>query len=245
MRRIEIITPQHVTVTYQVASVRDRALAFLIDVIILAGTSSLISSLVYLSFDETRTIEAMLILLLSPVIFFYSFGFEVFTNGQSPGKIAIGVRVIKLNGEELTLSDYMLRWAFRWIDIWASIGSVAALQVSSSGKGQRLGDLLADTSVVKVQSDFKVNLKDLLAIKDNSKHEVMYPEVAQMTEAEMLMIKVALDQAKKFKNKAHFEVLESCAENLTERLNLPRKKQPAEFLLNRLLVDYVTITRSA
>jgi uncharacterized RDD family membrane protein YckC len=244
MRRIEIITPQHVPITYQLASVRDRAFAFLIDMMILGAVLGIIYSFIIASDFSGETKESLVSIINFPMFLFYTLGFEVFTGGQTPGKMAVRIRVLKLSGSELSLTDYLLRWAFRWIDIWGTLGSAAALQVSSSGKGQRLGDLLADTSVVKVQTDFKVTLENLLAIKDTSKHEIRYPESKLMTEPEMLQIKMALDQARKYPNTAHLSLLQECATTICQRLEINQVERNANEFLMRLLTDYVTVTRS-
>jgi uncharacterized RDD family membrane protein YckC len=244
MRRIEIITPQHVPITYQLASVRDRAFAFVIDMMILGAVLGISYSLISSSNLNPSTMNSLISLINFPLFLFYTFGFEVFTGGQTPGKKAVRIRVIKLSGSELSLTDYLLRWAFRWIDIWGTLGSAAALQVSSSSKGQRLGDLLADTSVVKIQTDFKVTLENLLAIKDASKHEIRYPESKLMTEPEMLQIKMALDQARKYPNEAHQLVLKECAKTVCQRLEIEQVERKASEFLLRLITDYVTVTRS-
>jgi uncharacterized RDD family membrane protein YckC len=244
MRRIEIITPQHVPITYQLASVRDRAFAFLIDMMILGAVLGISYSIIIASNVSSSTKQSLISIINFPLFLFYSFAFEVFTGGQTPGKMAVRIRVIKLNGSELSLTDYLLRWAFRWIDIWGTLGSAAALQVSSSGKGQRLGDLLADTSVVKVQTDFKVSLENLLAIKNTTMHEIRYPESIHMTEPEMLQIKMALDQARKYPNQAHQIVLKECAKTVCDRLEIEQIERNASEFLMRFLTDYVTVTRS-
>ncbi|MEX1188196.1 MAG: RDD family protein [Bacteroidia bacterium] len=244
MRRIEIITPQNVPITYQLASVRERGLALILDAFILVGVLTLLYSIISATGLDPVTRNSLVLLINFPIFIFYSLAFEVFTGGQTPGKIALRIRVIKLNGSELSLTDYLLRWAFRWIDIWGSLGSIAALQVSSSDKGQRLGDLLADTSVVKSQTDFRVSLNDLLKIKDKSDYEVTYPEVIAMNEQEMLTVKMALDQLKKYPNQAHFEVANNVSKNIAAKLQLGKYPKNSNEFLNTLIKDYVTLTRS-
>jgi uncharacterized RDD family membrane protein YckC len=244
MKRIEIITPQQVPITFQVAPVRERMLAFLLDAIILFGIITLMYTLLSAIKIDDSSAEILNLLIISPFFIFYSLAFELFTGGQSPGKIAMKIRVIKLSGQELSLTDYFLRWAFRWIDIWGSLGSIAALQISSSGKGQRLGDLLADTSVIRIQGDYKIKLDEILKIDSMEGYEPMYPQIIQLSEKEMLSLKMALDQYKKFPNTGHLKVLASCSVRLRERLGIPPEKSDPLVFLNRLLKDYVTITRS-
>jgi uncharacterized RDD family membrane protein YckC len=245
MRRIEIITPQNVPILYQLASVRERMLAFFLDALILLVSLYfiyLISIFTFSSYSDINTIIQYLVIF--PVFVFYSLVWEVFNNGQTIGKRAMKLRVIKLTGMEMSLSDYMLRWAFRWIDIWGSLGAIAALQISSSEKGQRIGDLLADTTVIRIRADFTVSLKELLAIKSTAEHEVIYPEIRRMKEEEMLLVKLVLDQYRKFPNEAHQQVLFQTAQNIAQRIDLEEIPKDRQAFLNCALTDYVTVTRS-
>jgi len=145
MRRIEIITPQHVPIQYQLATVRERGLAFFLDFVILACCTLFLYLIIAFATSTGETTQTFAYLIIVPFYTFYSIFFESLMNGQTPGKLAVKIHVIKLTGTDLSFSDYMLRWMFRWLDIWISFGSIAALLVSSSRKGQRLGDVLADT----------------------------------------------------------------------------------------------------
>jgi len=244
MKRIEIFTPQQVPITFQVAPVRERILAFLLDAIILFGLITLLYSILSAINLDVTSAETINMVIITPFFIFYSLAFEIFSGGQSPGKIAMKIRVIKLSGQELSLTDYFLRWAFRWVDIWGSLGTIAALQISSSGKGQRLGDLLAGTSVIRIQGDYKIKLSEILKIENMEAYEPLFPQVTQLSEKEMLAVKMALDQYKKYPNTGHMKVLAKCSLTIRERLGIPIEKSDPVIFLNRLLKDYVTITRS-
>lgn len=245
MRRIEIITPQNVPILYQLASVRERMLAFFLDALILLVSLYFIYLISLFTFSDSPDANTIIqYLVIFPVFVFYSLVWEVFNNGQTIGKRAMKLRVIKLTGMEMSVSDYMLRWAFRWIDIWGSLGAIAALQISSSEKGQRIGDVLADTTVIRMRADFTVSLKELLAIKSTAEHEVIYPEIRRMKEEEMLLVKLVLDQYRKFPNEAHQKVLFQTAQNIALRIDLEEIPKDRQAFLNRALTDYVTVTRS-
>ena len=245
MRRIEIITPQNVPILYQLASVRERMLAFFLDALILLVSLYFIYLISLFTFSDSPDANTIIqYLIIFPVFVFYSLVWEIFNNGQTIGKRAMKLRVIKLTGMEMSVSDYMLRWAFRWIDIWGSLGAIAALQISSSEKGQRIGDVLADTTVIRMRADFTVSLKELLAIKSTAEHEVIYPEIRRMKEEEMLLVKLVLDQYRKFPNEAHQKVLFQTAQNIALRIDLEEVPKDRQAFLNRALTDYVTVTRS-
>jgi hypothetical protein len=154
------------------------------------------------------------------------------------------IRVVKLSGSDLKISDFLLRWLFRWIDIWLSAGSLAALQVSSSTNGQRIGDLLADTTVIRQQHDFKVVLNDLLAIRSKQNHEIQFEKAIVFKEEEMLLVKQVLERYRKFDNEAHKKILVETAKMVSQRLNLDVFPGAADEFLKAVLVDYITLTRS-
>lgn len=243
MRKIEILTPQNVPVQYELAGVRLRGMAFLIDSFILGSLILLLTLFIESGSNTASSRQALYITLVVPVFLFYNLAFEVFMQGQSPGKRIAKIRVIKLTGRELELSDFLLRWSFRWLDIWASLGTIASLQINSTEKAQRIGDLLADTTVIKSLSKFQVSLNDLLKLKSISNTELKYPQAAAMTEQEMLLIKSLLDRQRKLRNPVHNQLTARVADTVADRLQLPRPDKKREFLLN-ILADYVTITRS-
>jgi len=243
MRRIEIITPQNVPIQYQLANVRERAIAFMLDMVILF-ISLLFLFLLLQSFLDSDSMEIVYLGVLLPIFLFYSFAFEFFLNGQTPGKKVIGLRIVKLSGTDLSISDYTLRWAFRWIDIWASLGSIAALKISASHNGQRIGDLLADTSIIKIKPDFNVTLNDLLSIKKVDAVEIEFPSVIQFNDQEMLLIKQLIDRQKKYPNVAHQELIKNTARGVASRLGLDKYPGDARVFLSKTLSEYVAITRS-
>ena len=82
-------------------------------------------------------------------IFFYQLLCEIFLNGQSLGKKAKQIKVISLNGNQPNIGQYLIRWIFRIIDDMIGSGVIAILTISLSDKAQRVGDILAGTTVVR------------------------------------------------------------------------------------------------
>ena len=189
MKTISIRTSQNVTIEYELPSTIQRVIAWIIDLAILILTNIIL----YLLFswfiyifgwsDDAYTFFSFLVIL--PLWFFYSLFCEIIFNGQSIGKRAMGIRVVKLNGDIPSLSDYFMRWAFRMVDILFSSGSLATLLITGTEKGQRLGDILAGTTVIKVKSTQHVNMKELLNIRSFKNYEPTYERVTVFSEDEM------------------------------------------------------------
>lgn len=243
MKNIEIKTTQNVVLQYELADLRDRALAFLLDLICVVFGMTIISAVFAPVFSGSELGSAVFSVFIGCIFIFYSLAFEVLNNGQSIGKKALGIRVIKTAGGQATFSDYAARWVFRMIDIYFSLGCIASILVSSSAKAQRIGDIVANTAVVKLKPTMDLQLKELLTIRSRDSYQPQYLNAKHLPEEDALLIKSTLDRYNKFGNRAHEEALKMLAEKVKEILAL---EQPVtdnrRFLLN-VLNDYVVLTR--
>ena len=133
-KTVDIVTSHNVSIDYEAASVMNRGVAVFLDQLIIGVYFLLVlfvvSAFGISTFDFNMTTVIFYILLLPAM--FYSLWCEFFFKGQTVGKLALGIRVVKLNGENATLADYTMRWVFRIIDFWISAGSVAAIFIAST-----------------------------------------------------------------------------------------------------------------
>ena len=240
MDEIEITTTQNITIHYELASVLDRIFAFTLDLIILSISSAILYVLASALFPSGS--EILVYLTLLPVIVFYSLFFELFKNGQSPGKMALKIRVIRIDGEKTKFSDYLMRWMFRVLDIYGSFGGIAFLGVISSTNNQRTGDLLANTVVVTLKNDKRIKLDNLLKLNNQVKYTPIYLEVLKLDEETMLLVKETLKKYIKYPNVAHKKAFDLLVEKITTELNLKTPKNKVDFL-KTLLKDYILLTR--
>ena len=240
MQNIEINTTQNVPIQYQLAQWWERGIAFVIDFVILAiGCSMMIM------FAALGGASASYIMIFTalPLFLFYSLAFEVFNNGRSIGKIALGIKVVKIDGKQPTLREYFLRWAFRIIDIYFSAGLVASLLVSSSANAQRLGDILANTTVVKLTPSINLDLPGLLKMHSNRSTEVTFPQVTRLNEEQVMLIDRAIKSYNKNPNKAHTEAINMLVDKVIDKLDLSEKPDKKLKFLKTLINDYVILTR--
>ncbi|WP_375560155.1 RDD family protein [Bernardetia sp. OM2101] len=252
MKTISIRTSQNVTIEYELPSTVQRIIAWVLDLAILI----LANIILYLLFswliyavgwsDLAYTFFSFLVIL--PLWFFYSLFCEIVFNGQSIGKRAMGIRVVKLNGDIPSLSDYFMRWAFRMVDIMFSSGALAVLLITGTEKGQRLGDILAGTTIIKVKSTQHVNMKELLNIRSFRNYEPTYERVISFSEEEMLSIKTILNRASRFpKQKETYKLLQQTATLAAKRLDISGEKftspQQTKQFLHTVLQDYIVLTR--
>lgn len=243
MHYIEINTTQNVRITYEVAHAGDRGVAWLIDLAIMglaALTATLVASAVSGEGDSW-----IFYVIATPFFFLYTLVSEIAMKGQTLGKKAMSLQVVKLNGQEAQASDYFLRWAFRIIDIYLTVGAIAAIFVSTSKNGQRIGDLVAETTIIRHKPSRKMVLHEILSRYKLEKREVKFPQIRQMDEQEMLLVQKVLLRRNKYPNQAHKEIVNDLSSRLKKRLNISDEeagKDNHQFL-SLLIRDYITATR--
>ena len=240
MNKIEITTSQNVTVEYELSPLIYRIVAFLIDFVILAVGCSILAAIIAGIFGNAA--DLVMYFTLFPVMFFYSLAFEHFNNGQSIGKKALSLRVLRADGEKTKFLDYVMRWVFRTIDIYGSVGAIAGLGILASSKNQRLGDFLANTVVVRVGKTERMKIQNLLRLNQMQKYQPTYPQVTKMNEESMLVVKETIERHKSNPNYAHQKALELLVAKMEKELNIDAPTNKTNFL-KTLLKDYVVLTR--
>ncbi|MBC7488044.1 MAG: RDD family protein [Cytophagaceae bacterium] len=235
METIDINTPQNVTINYELASLWDRIFAFVIDFIIVSLTTLIIYS--------GQAFNVIFIILALAFFLLYSLLFELMNNGKSLGKMILGLKVMKTEGTQAIASDYLARWVFRSLELYMTAGLFAAIMVSLSDKNQRLGDLVANTVVVKERPSFSMSLVTLLNKKTLNDYQPKYLAVANMSEEDALFIKEVLERYRKYNNEAHRDALKILADKMKAKLNITTSVGKYDEFLLTLIKDYVVLTR--
>lgn len=241
MKTISINTTQNVVIEYELGSLRDRIFAFIIDFFLLVvGATTIYTLLASLLPHGAMDVVGFFILLIAS---FNTLLFEYFMNGQTVGKKAMRLKVVKISGEEAGLTDYITRWTFRLVDIYFSLGSIAGMLISSSQKSQRVGDMAANTAVVYVRPSRDVSVKQILNALNNQNYTVTFPEARIFTDSEMLVLKQVIDRCEKYNNRAHEDALIEAAEIVKQRMGVTENFYNYRKFLKTVLTDYVVLTR--
>ncbi|MCG6914770.1 RDD family protein [bacterium BMS3Abin03] len=240
MQTIEIETSQNVNIEYPVASIGDRVAAGAIDYLIMIGY--LVAILLIFSFllnvtsgSEYYYPTAYFIILFLP-LFFYHFLCETFLNGQSFGKKIMKTRVVKLDGTQAGIGSYFLRWLISPIDIYFTYGSVGIITMMINGKGQRLGDLAAFTTVVKLKAEAK--LEDTILKLTPEDYKVRFPQVNSLTDKDIAIVKEVLDLAIQAPDVMTYEKILSKTKSAIELKTGIDSNLRAGTFLNIVLKDY-------
>ena len=241
MKIIEIKTTQNVVLQYELADLRERILAFVIDLIALFFGLGLLMAMIANIFQGTAL--SVVMVLISCIFIFYSLAMEVLNNGQSLGKMAMGIQVIKTTSGRPNFADCAGRWVFRLVDIWFSLGGIACVMIASSSRSQRIGDIVGNTAVVKLTPQTNLTLNDILSIHAQTSYKPEYTQAKQLMEEDVLLIKNTLDRYLRYGNDAHAEALTMLADKIAALLHIERVPGDRRIFLQTVLKDYVMLTR--
>lgn len=173
-RSVTVRTPESIAFHYELAGLGSRFLAVAIDWIIqvvlalgafigtayaLQGIRRLLGSLHLKSTQTDSLISAGAIFLFFLIFFGYFIAFEALWNGQTPGKRAIGIRVVRDGGYPIGFTESVIRNLIRVIEVALFLYGVSAVCAIMSAYNKRLGDLAAGTIVVR-DSSFEVSNPD-------------------------------------------------------------------------------------
>jgi uncharacterized membrane protein SpoIIM required for sporulation/uncharacterized RDD family membrane protein YckC len=150
-------TPDNVELEFRLAGPGSRLLALLIDGLI-SGTlyAALIVILVVsgYSFNASDAASSWVMVLVLLAFFLIRWGyylfFEITLRGQTPGKRAMGIRVVRQGGLPVGIRHSLIRNLLRVVDSFPQpLCIVGGVCVLATRKGQRLGDLAAGTVVIR------------------------------------------------------------------------------------------------
>lgn len=148
-----LVTPEAVSLDLQTATVATRGLAALLDMVLQGLTALLVFvALTATNVDTVSGTVFVTVVLLA--LFLIRVGYPVTLEtvfGATLGHMALGLRVVTLDGSPIRLRQAVTRVAVGLFEIDATLGSVALLVAAARTDGRRLGDLAAGTQVVSVR----------------------------------------------------------------------------------------------
>lgn len=223
MQSVSIRTTQNVQLDYPLAGIADRILAFIIDAFILISFFLVALFLASLADIELGSVSLSLI---SIIAYLYRLILEVLNNGQTVGKMALRIKVVKLDGSKPSFAAFFLRWLLEPIDFL--ITGLGVVVIILTKNGQRIGDLLAGTTVVKIKKISLTNVRNKVIMEQVDENYVPnFPQAADLTDAEIRLVKRALMA---FKEKAHRQPLVTLEDKLKEKYQISSEMPTVRFM---------------
>lgn len=141
----QLETPESIDLELRIAGPMVRILAFAIDTLVKVGIW--IAAAIPLAF-ASKVGEAVLLILMFLLEWFYPVFFEVMRNGQTVGKKAMGILVIHDDGTPIGWSSSIIRNLLRFVDFLPSAYLLGLITMMCNPHFKRLGDLAAGTLVI-------------------------------------------------------------------------------------------------
>ena len=153
-------------------------------------------------------------------------------DGKTIGKSLMHIRVVKIDGSKPGFPSYFVRWILRIIDVGLTSGGVAVLTILIRGKGQRVGDIAAGTTVISEKK--KVALKDTLLRELPEDYVPKFPQVTIFKDREIQTIKELFDSARR---KGDHNVILSLSNRIRKVADITSDLKPIEFV-DIVIKDY-------
>ena len=172
---------------------------------------------------------AVLIFIVFMVYFGYFILFEAFWNGQTPGKKALGLRVVRDGGYPIDFTASLVRNLIRVGEMMLGFYAVSIFAAILSPMNKRVGDLAAGTIVVRetkmaTPTDFLKQMRE----------EPVYASTAYVTGEERALIKRFLDRRDVLSHQRRAELAAQIASRVRDRVPEDMQKLDNEALLERL-----------
>jgi uncharacterized RDD family membrane protein YckC len=241
---LSIQTAQNVAIGLRIAGVGARIGAYLIDWLIVTALF-----LLFIFFDVADHIPDFALPYVKIAIFLlfvlYAPTTEFLWNGQTIGKRVVGIRVVKRDGTAPRFFDYMIRGIVGVFETSMTMGALSTSAVAVTKRSQRIGDMLADTVVVKVFPP--VTLMQLLRAIDEAEERygssVTFPQASRLSDKDIDIIRrvLLLTQGSKYSNERTVTLLYDMARRIETVLGLSNVQTDATTFLSTLLRDHQTL----
>ena len=220
-----IKTPEGIVFSQLLAGPITRFLAWAIDLACIAviggfsGTLLQLLGLVSADFARALSIVAYFVISLG-----YGIALEWRWRGQTVGKRLLRLRVMDADGLRLNMNQVVIRNLLRFADMLPLFYLAGGVSCLISRRAQRLGDLAANTIVVRHPKIVEPDLDQLLAGKFNSLRE--YPHLAgrlrkRVSPAEAQLALKALLRRDEFYPAERIELFHAIANHFHAKVEYP------------------------
>jgi uncharacterized RDD family membrane protein YckC len=158
--RVSVETPEQIQLSFNLAGAASRMMAYSIDLLI-RGSVVLIVSLFIIAatgFAAPKLGVGLVLVIIFAVEWSYHTVIEWVWNGYTPGKRLLRLRVVRTSGVSIDLMRSAIRNLLRAADIFPFAYATGIFVMFFTKTDRRLGDLVADTMVIR---EDPVHLRDL------------------------------------------------------------------------------------
>jgi uncharacterized RDD family membrane protein YckC len=248
-KTLPIRTPEGIVFSQVLAGPGTRFLAALIDIMCVTVLDSALSSVLgLLRFIGPGFANAALTLGYFIISICYGILLEWLWRGQTVGKRLCRLRVVDAEGMRLQIDQIITRNLLRPVDLLPLFYFVGGVSYWFSAKCQRLGDIAANTIVVRTSAVVEPDLDQLLAGKFNSLRQ--HPHLAarlrqRVSPGEAATALQALLRRDEFEPAARVALFEQLAAHFQAKVDFPGEATDglADEQYIRNVVDVIYRTR--
>lgn len=190
-------------------------------------------------------------------ILLYTLVSETLSGGYTLGKYIAKIKVVKIDGFQPTFVEFFIRWIFRLVDIYLltlvaivfqslpliiisvyTTGIVGLLVIVRSRRGQRFGDMVAGTSVIKSKLKQSINITILKEVADD--YVPTYTQVLKLSDNDARIIKETFETARKMKD---VKLIRKLVVKLESVMGIQNTDKPEKFI-NDVLKDFNYYTQN-
>ena len=229
MREITITTPEHVPIRLEPAGAASRFLATLVDFFLVSAISSAVGTILVLTIPGGIAM-AIAITFNFVLTWGWHVFFEVRKQGRTPGKRLLKLRVIDSRGLPVSLYQSLVRNIVRVLDFAPAFYGIGAIATLASRSRRRLGDLVADTIVIRESQP--------LAYRGTMASERRHNRLRTPRVLRLIRHRISLDErellltlclrADRMKPDARYDLMEDVASFYRERLGLEEESISGE-----------------
>jgi uncharacterized RDD family membrane protein YckC len=247
MLQVKLDTGFNIEVDFLVAPFIKRFFAVIIDWVIIIAYFVIVSRLMRLGSGSVEYPPWLLILIGLPYLIYFPVS-EIFMNGQTVGKKAMRIKVISADGGQPSVSQYLIRWLFKMIDLpwwilpaviigelpwWSAIflfGGIGCL--IGTPYTQRIGDIVAGTILIDTRN--RTSWEDTVFTELADNYLPRYPQVMQLSDKDINTLKGIISAVRK---KSDYDLSIRIAARIRSKLHIEDDQDSLEFL-QTLLKDY-------
>lgn len=241
MSQIAINTSQNVNINFNIASVGERMLAFIIDLLIKV-LYAVIAFYVFFNFFDLGYLlngldqwsQMAIYIAITFPIYIYPVVLESLMEGQTPGKKLMKIRVVKIDGYQASFGDYLIRWMFRLIDT-SFAGVVGLISMIVSKNNQRLGDIASGTAVISLKNT--INISHTILENIHEGYIPSFPQVIALSDNDMRIIKDNYTKALRVDDRQVINKLSDKIKGIL-KLEVDATKMTERQFINVVIKDY-------
>lgn len=236
MAEQRVVTPEAVALELPLASVGSRFLALAMDwsiqlallvaVLFAGGVAANATD------ADHGVVGALAYVVIFLVVFGYPVGFETLRRGRTPGKAALGLRVVTREGGPDRFRHAAIRASLGLVDFLLTAGAAAVISTMATHDNQRLGDLVAGTVVVRERSGLKTPTPVAFAVPAGLESYASSLDVAGLSTADHSTVRAFLLRAPSLPAEARTRIAGSLAATVAAKLHatVPSDVTPEAFL---------------